>query len=154
MVDYDSVGPSLQLFRARFLNFSSSWQSCDFEVREMLISPESTGFHLRAACFYKLVIVIAGRLHQAMHAGRDNCHPPCRAILFYFLQHFLSIYCCFSCCFCIFIVKMKAVNAVMLLTVCAVIWLRLILAFDRLLFIGGLVYPITHIFQRVFTLAT
>jgi len=41
MDDYDS----LQLFRARFLNFSPSWQSRNFEVREMLISPEYTAFH-------------------------------------------------------------------------------------------------------------
>jgi len=50
MVDYDSMGPTLQLFGAIFLNFSTSWRSCDFEAREMLISPESTGFYLRAAC--------------------------------------------------------------------------------------------------------
>jgi len=48
MGDYDSMGPSLQLFRARFLNFFPSWQSHDFEVREMLISPESTAFYLHA----------------------------------------------------------------------------------------------------------
>jgi len=39
MVDYDSTGPSLHLFQAIFLNFSHSWQSRDFEVRIMLISP-------------------------------------------------------------------------------------------------------------------
>jgi len=46
MVDYDSwpMGPSLQLFEASFLNFSPSWRSRDFEVREMLISSEATGF--------------------------------------------------------------------------------------------------------------
>jgi len=48
MGDYDTMGPSLQLFGAIFLNFSPSWRSCDFEVREMLISPESTAFYLRA----------------------------------------------------------------------------------------------------------
>jgi len=37
MGDDDSMGPSLQLFRARFLNFSPSCQSRDFEVRETLI---------------------------------------------------------------------------------------------------------------------
>ena len=50
MVDYDSTGPSPQLFGYRFLNFSPSWRSRDFEVREMVILPESTGFYLRAAC--------------------------------------------------------------------------------------------------------
>ena len=44
VVDYDSMGSSLQLFGARFLNFSPSWRSRYFEVREMLISPESTRF--------------------------------------------------------------------------------------------------------------
>jgi len=48
MGDYDSIGPTLQLFGARFLNFSPSWRSRDFEVRETLISPESTAFDLRA----------------------------------------------------------------------------------------------------------
>jgi len=44
MVDYDTMGPSLQRFGARFLKFSPTWQSCDFEVRKMSIcrhSPES-----------------------------------------------------------------------------------------------------------------
>jgi len=35
---YDSMGPSLQLFGVILLNFSLSWRSRDFEVREMLIS--------------------------------------------------------------------------------------------------------------------
>jgi len=48
MGDYDSMGPSLPLLGARFLNFSPSWQSRDFKVRETLISPESTGFYIRA----------------------------------------------------------------------------------------------------------
>jgi len=48
MGDYDSMGPSLQLFGARFLNFFPSWRSRDFELREMLISPEFTAFYLRA----------------------------------------------------------------------------------------------------------
>jgi len=30
--------------------FLPSWRSRDFEVREMLISPESTGFYLCTAC--------------------------------------------------------------------------------------------------------
>ena len=38
MGHYDSMGPSLQLFGVIFLNFSLSWRSRDFEVREMLIS--------------------------------------------------------------------------------------------------------------------
>jgi len=46
MVDHDKTGPSLQLFGTRFLNFSTSWWSRDFEVHEMLISPESTAFYL------------------------------------------------------------------------------------------------------------
>jgi len=49
MDDYDSMGPSLQLFEAKFLNFSPSWRSCDFEARKMLISPDSTVFYLRAS---------------------------------------------------------------------------------------------------------
>jgi len=49
MVDYDSMGPSLQVFGARFLRFSPSWRSRDFEVWEMLISPESTRFYLCTA---------------------------------------------------------------------------------------------------------
>jgi len=48
MGDYDSMRPSLQLFRARFLNFSPSWQSRDVEVHKMLISSEITAFYLRA----------------------------------------------------------------------------------------------------------
>ena len=44
MGDYDSMGPSLQLFGARFLNFSASWQSHDFKVGEMLISPNPLRF--------------------------------------------------------------------------------------------------------------
>jgi len=48
MGGYDGVGPSLQLFWARFLNFSPSWRSRDFKLREMLISPASTAFYLRA----------------------------------------------------------------------------------------------------------
>jgi len=49
MVDYDSMGPSLQLFGTRFLDFSPSWRSRDLEVRKMLISGESTGSYLCAA---------------------------------------------------------------------------------------------------------
>jgi len=48
MGNYDSMGPSLQLFGARFLNFSPSWLSRDFQVRKMLIPPESTAFYVRA----------------------------------------------------------------------------------------------------------
>ena len=79
MVDYYSMGPSLQLFRPRFMNFSSSWWSRDFKVREMFISPESTGFYLWAACGYKLVIVTADRPQQAMDIGSDDCQHPCGA---------------------------------------------------------------------------
>jgi len=49
IVDYDSMGPRLHLFSARFLNFSPSWRLHDFKVSEMLISPESTVFYLCAA---------------------------------------------------------------------------------------------------------
>jgi len=49
MVAYNGMGRSLQLFGARFLNFSPSWRSRDLEVCGMLISPESTAFYLRAA---------------------------------------------------------------------------------------------------------
>jgi len=79
MVDYYSMGPSLQLFRPRFMNFSSSWWSRDFKVREMLISSESTGFYLWAACGYKLVIVTADRTQQAMDIGSDDRQHPCGA---------------------------------------------------------------------------
>jgi len=48
MVDNDSMGPSLQLFRARFLNFSPVSGHVTFEVCEILISPESTAFYVRA----------------------------------------------------------------------------------------------------------
>jgi len=37
MVDYDSMGPNLQLFRARFLNFVLNKLSHDFKLRRMLI---------------------------------------------------------------------------------------------------------------------
>jgi len=37
MVDYDNMGPSLQRFRAQFLNFLLSQLSHDFKLREMLI---------------------------------------------------------------------------------------------------------------------
>jgi len=70
------MGPSLQVFGATFLNFCPSWQSRDFQVREVLISPESTAFYLRAGRGYKLVIVIAGRPQQAVHAGGDDLQPP------------------------------------------------------------------------------
>jgi len=49
MVGYDSMGPSLQLFGSRFLNFPPIWRPHDFQVPEILISPESTGFYLYAA---------------------------------------------------------------------------------------------------------
>jgi len=42
----DSMGPSRQLFGARFLNLFPSWRLRDFEVREMLTSTESNGFYL------------------------------------------------------------------------------------------------------------
>ena len=48
MDDYDSMGPCLQLSRARFLNCCPNWRSRDFEVRETLISPEFTAFYLGA----------------------------------------------------------------------------------------------------------
>jgi len=54
----------------RFLNVFSSRRSRDFNVREMLISPESTRFYLCAAWSRKLVIVIPGRPQQAVHAGQ------------------------------------------------------------------------------------
>jgi len=44
MADYDSIGPCLQIFGTRFLN----WRSRDFEVRKILILPESTAFYLLA----------------------------------------------------------------------------------------------------------
>ena len=49
MVDYYNMGPSLQLFGARFLNFYPSWWSRDFQAHEIMISPESTAFYLRTA---------------------------------------------------------------------------------------------------------
>ena len=49
MVDYGSMGPGLQLVRARFLHFSPTWRLRDIEVHEMLISPESTGSYLHTA---------------------------------------------------------------------------------------------------------
>jgi len=75
------MGPSLQLIGARFLNFSRSWWSHDFEVPEMLTSPECTAFYLRAGRRQKLMIVIAGRLQQAVQAGGDNRQPPWGAFL-------------------------------------------------------------------------
>jgi len=50
MADNDSIGPSLLLFGDRFLNFNPSWRSRDFKVREILISPESTGIYRCATC--------------------------------------------------------------------------------------------------------
>jgi len=38
----------------------------------MLISPESTVFYLHAGRGKKLVIVNAGRLQQALHAGSND----------------------------------------------------------------------------------
>jgi len=35
MVDYDNMGPSLQLIRAQFLNFLLSKLSRDFKIRGM-----------------------------------------------------------------------------------------------------------------------
>jgi len=49
MGDYDSMGCSLHLFRGRFLNSPPPrWQSCDFGVCEMFMSPESTAFYLHS----------------------------------------------------------------------------------------------------------
>jgi len=48
-IHYESEnGPTLQLLWPIFLTFSPSSRSRDFQVREVLISPESTGFYLRA----------------------------------------------------------------------------------------------------------
>jgi len=85
MGDYYSMGHSLQLFEARFLNFSASWWSRDFVVCEMLTLPESTAFYLLADRGYKLVIVIAGRPQQALHVDSDDRHPPCGAFLLAFV---------------------------------------------------------------------
>jgi len=41
----------------------------------MLISPQFTAFYHRAGQGYKLVIVIAGRLQQAVHACGDDRGP-------------------------------------------------------------------------------
>jgi len=76
ITDYDNMGPSLQLFRGAFLNFSPSWQSRDFRVCKILISPESTAVYLRPGRSWKLVTVIAGRRQQAMHACDDDCQLP------------------------------------------------------------------------------
>ena len=76
MADYDSMRPSLQQFGAKFLNFSSSWRSCDFRVHGMLTSPEFSAFYLRAGQGYSLVIMIAGRRQQAVHAGGNDRQPP------------------------------------------------------------------------------
>ena len=43
MVDYDNMGPNLQLVRARFLNFLLSRLSCDFKLRGMSILRTSKG---------------------------------------------------------------------------------------------------------------
>jgi len=40
MVDYDSMGPSLQLVQARFLNFFLSKLSCEFKLRGLSILQE------------------------------------------------------------------------------------------------------------------
>jgi len=42
MVDYDNMGPNLQLVRAQFLNFLSKL-SCDFKLRGMSILRTSNG---------------------------------------------------------------------------------------------------------------
>jgi len=101
MGDYDSMGPSLQLFGATFLNFSYSWLSHDFEVRKMLLSPESTLFYVHAGRGYKLVIVIAGRPQQAVHAGGDDRQPPCGAVLFTLCAESVRAGCC-HCCYSLF----------------------------------------------------
>jgi len=79
MGDYNNMGPSIQLFGATLLNFSPIWQSRNFQVHEMLISPESTAFSLHAGRRYKLVTVTVGRSQQAMHAGGDDHQLPCGA---------------------------------------------------------------------------
>jgi len=71
------MGPSLQLFGARFPNFSPSRRSRDFQFREMLISLESTPFYPRADRGQKLVIVTAGRPQQAVHVDGDGRQRPC-----------------------------------------------------------------------------
>jgi len=43
----------------------------------MLVSPESTVFYLGDGQGYNLVVVIAGNPQQAVHAGGDDCQPPC-----------------------------------------------------------------------------
>ena len=92
MVGCDSVGRGLQFVEARFLNFSQSWWSRDFEVHEMLTSPEFTAFYLRAGRGQNLVIVIVGSPHQAVHAGGDDCQHPCAASLFIFMSDIYTIH--------------------------------------------------------------
>jgi len=40
MVDYDSMGPSLQFVKAQFFNFLLSKLSCDFKLHGMLVLQE------------------------------------------------------------------------------------------------------------------
>jgi len=76
MVGGDSMGSGLQLVRARFSNFLIGKLSREFKLRGMKFRKSLHWLMLQ------LVIVIAGRLQQTVHAGGDDCQPPCGAFLF------------------------------------------------------------------------
>jgi len=80
MGDFDSMGASLQLFGARFLNLFLSWRSRDFEFAICWYRhAEFTAFNLRAGRGYKLVIVTADRPQQAVNTDGNDRQPPCGA---------------------------------------------------------------------------
>jgi len=100
-VDSDSMGPVLQLVWARLWNFLLEKLSWEFRLRRMYVlcmlrwpwpDPRSTSRsltltfwsseNLRTGRGYNIVIVIAGRPQQAVHAGGNDCQPSCGAFLF------------------------------------------------------------------------
>jgi len=96
MGDYNSTGPSVSFSEPGFWisptlssHMTSKFAKC-WHHRKMLISRESTAFYLRAGRGKKLVIVIAGRPQQAMHAGSDDRQPPCGA---FFISNECKIFC-------------------------------------------------------------
>jgi len=82
MVDYDSMGPSLQLFRAWFLNFSSSWRHMTSKFMNVDITRIHCILPLRWLRLEVCDCDCRYRPQQAVHAGGDDHQPPSRAFYF------------------------------------------------------------------------
>jgi len=75
MVNYNSMGPSLQLVRARFFNFLLSKLSSDFKLRGMSTLQDFKGPYFRIALCSSHKVRYAGSPVSVVHADMTDLAP-------------------------------------------------------------------------------